>query len=71
MNVTGVIIIMYKIHLEEVSLNMYNYYGAKTKHKVFISFYHKDDQKYKDYRGIIRMCGGVAAPGGTPHPCSA
>ena len=28
---------------------MYNYYGAKTKHKVFISFYHKDDQKYKDY----------------------
>ena len=28
MNVTGVIIIMYKIHLEEVSLNMYNYYGA-------------------------------------------
>ena len=22
-------------------------------------------------RGIIRMCGGVAAPGGTPHPCSA
>ena len=22
-------------------------------------------------RGIIRMCGGVAAPGGTPNPCSA
>ena len=38
MNVTGVIIIMYKIHLEEVSLNMYNYYGAKTKHKVFRLF---------------------------------
>lgn len=49
MNVTGVIIIMCKIHIEEVSLNMYNYYAATTKHKVFISFYHKDDQKYKDY----------------------
>lgn len=28
---------------------MDNYYGATTKHKVFISFYHKDDQKYKEY----------------------
>lgn len=26
---------------------MYGYY--KQKHKVFISFYHYDDQKYKDY----------------------
>lgn len=28
---------------------MYNYYRATIKHKVFVSFYHKDDQKYKDY----------------------
>lgn len=28
---------------------MYSYYGTKIKHKVFISFYHKDDQKYKNY----------------------
>ena len=28
---------------------MYNIYGSKTKHKVFISFYHHDDQKYKNY----------------------
>lgn len=27
----------------------YNYYSMRTKHKVFISFYHRDDQKYKDY----------------------
>lgn len=27
---------------------MYNYYN-KSKHKVFISFYHHDDQEYKDY----------------------
>ena len=26
---------------------------------------------FEKNRGIIRMCGGVAAPGGTPHPCSA
>lgn len=26
---------------------MYGYY--KQKHKVFISFYHYDDQKYKNY----------------------
>lgn len=25
------------------------YYGYTTRHKVFTSFYHKDDQKYKDY----------------------
>lgn len=28
---------------------MYSYYGTAIKHKVFISFYHKDDQKYKNY----------------------
>lgn len=29
---------------------MYGYgYSAKRKHKVFISFYHHDDQKYKNY----------------------
>lgn len=29
---------------------MYGYgYTTRTKHKVFISFYHHDDQKYKDY----------------------
>ena len=29
---------------------MYGYgYSAQTKHKVFISFYHHDDQKYKNY----------------------
>lgn len=28
---------------------MYSYYGAQIKHKVFISFYHHDDQKYKEY----------------------
>ncbi len=26
-----------------------NNYFTRTKHKVFISFYHRDDQKYKDY----------------------
>ena len=26
---------------------MYNYY--QQRHKVFISFYHADDQRYKDY----------------------
>ena len=36
------------------------------------SFYRKcTDEFYRFYRGIIRMCGGVAAPGGTPNPCSA
>lgn len=25
------------------------YYYGQNKHKVFISFYHYDDQKYKDY----------------------
>lgn len=28
---------------------MYNFYESKIKHKVFISFYHRDDQKYKNY----------------------
>lgn len=28
---------------------MYNYYEPPKKHKVFISFYHHDDQKYKNY----------------------
>lgn len=28
---------------------MYNCYESKIKHKVFISFYHHDDQKYKNY----------------------
>lgn len=27
---------------------MYSYYG-QTKHKVFVSFYHADDQRYKNY----------------------
>ena len=28
---------------------MYNYFNNIQKHKVFISYYHKDDQKYKNY----------------------
>lgn len=28
---------------------MYNYFNDSGKHKVFVSYYHKDDQKYKDY----------------------
>lgn len=27
----------------------YYYYGQRQKHKVFISFYHHDDQRYKNY----------------------
>lgn len=28
---------------------LYNYYGQMEKHKVFFSFYHYDDQLYKEY----------------------
>lgn len=28
---------------------MYNYFNDSRKHKVFISYYHYDDQKYKNY----------------------
>ena len=28
---------------------MYSYYGTRIRHKVFISFYHHDNQKYKEY----------------------
>lgn len=34
---------------------MYNYYRATIKHKVFVSFYHKDDQKYKHQKEIERQ----------------
>ena len=30
-------------------MKMYNYFNDSEKHKVFVSYYHKDDQKYKDY----------------------
>ena len=28
---------------------MYNYFNDRPKRKVFVSYYHKDDQKYKNY----------------------
>ena len=34
-------------------MKMYNYCNNVTKHKVFVSYYHNDDQVYKNYIDVF------------------